>query len=200
MIERIQAIFQKKAPDTRDLLQGNTIPAIAIRPSSGVRVGLSHFGYYVSAAPGVANFSHPFTPRLASNSISFSAGYVNSEFVPVIRTDAGALVPITGDDKNGVPSLTLNSDDIDGDTQQSWVCLEVTPNDDGSLDKNSLIQITHRDSPTSIDEKIGRQPLALILWNNGKPLKAYPQVWFNLRYARTTPQSAGNGLPRHFFL
>ena len=49
------------------------------------------------------------------------------------------------------------------------------------------------------DEKIGRQPLVLILWKNQRPFRAIDVTYFNLRYERVKP-APGGGIIRHYFL
>lgn len=171
-----------------------------VRPGSNSLITRTPFGTVINGRPHASAFGHPFQPFLSGTSIRFSAGYVNSEFVPIIRTKEGKNVPMTGDDKNAAPALDLDPKIVNQTLQQSWACLEVTPNNDGSLDKKSLVQIVHRNAPTSVDPKVGRQALALITWANNVPQRVYAQIWFNLKYARTTPQTVGNGIPRHLFL
>jgi len=155
-------------------------------------------GFAVAASGGGGNFQHPFKTTFTSDGMLFAAGVVNG-LMPVIKVN-GTPVPIIGDSKHAQPLLKLDSKAIDRATLQSWACIEVTPNADGSLDAKSLIEIVHRDSPFSNVATVGRQPVALILWTAAlKPGRVFPQLWFNLRYYRTNPP-AGGGAPKHFFL
>lgn len=153
-------------------------------------------GVAVSVTPGGGGFSHPWRPALGQKSLQLSLGLLNG-FTPMITTADGVVSMDPG--KGPAPALELKAKDIDPDTQQSWACLEVTANADGSVDKHSLVVIVHRSSPTSIDPKTGRQPLALILWQKGAPVRCLPQCWFNLKYYRVDPPPGG-GIVKHLFL
>ena len=108
-------------------------------------------------------------------------------------------VPISGDAKNAQPILLLTALTLGGVTvSETWACVEVMPNNDGVMDKYSKVEVVHRNAPLSASDAVGRHPLALILWNNGRPGKVFPVTYFNLRYVRTT--GANNTRKQHFFL
>jgi hypothetical protein len=167
--------------------------------------GQTPLGFYVSGKSSAGNFSHPFRPALGANFITFSKGLVDG-FEPVISEGANK-VPISGYEKHPAsPRLSLDAKDINTVTQESWACVEVTPTEDGEIAdaKGQLaagvkIEVLHRSSPTAgPNDKAGRHPLALILWNDGRPMKVFEITFFNLRYFRTSP-APGGGPQRHYF-
>lgn len=149
-------------------------------------------GFVVSGDPGTGGFNHPFSVALIGGEVTVTKGLVEG-MEPAINK-----VPISGDAKHSQPRLKLNPSDVN-EKGESWVCVEVTPYEDGKLDAKSLIEVVHRRTPFRADEKVGRHPLALILWDAEKPRSVFAVTYFNLRYYRTTP-APGGGARRHFFL
>ncbi len=162
------------------------------QPGRGTRLTINSLGQCVSVATPAASFAHPFTPSLATKSISFSKGLVDS-FEPTIKK-----IPISGADGVPQPALLLDPKNANANGE-SWACLEVEPNDQGVLTKDSRLEVVESNNPVSIDPKVGRVALALIVWRNQRPYRAFPIVYFNLRYQRVLP-AAGDGAARHFFL
>ena len=185
---------------TATAVQGAKASAAAqqLRPGPGTLITKTPFGFSISGRSRGANFHHPFTPFLVTDTkpgIKFSRGIVTGDVS--VEPKIGD-VPISGDAKHAQPTLFLDVNDIDAKTQQSWACVEVTPNDAGHLDKDSKVVIVHRNSPISADEAVGRHPLALILWSNGKPGRVFELTFFNLKYVRTS--GTGNTRKTHYFL
>lgn len=179
--------------------------AMALQPRPGANALLSQtpYGYVISGKPQSGRFAHPFKSSLQGGKVGFvrvAKGLVDI-FEPVIRVD-GKKVPLSGDATHLTPVLKLTP--LDGEARsdgsvETWVCVEVTPDEDGAVSKESLIEVVHRDSPKSNDPDVGRHPLALILWAKKEPRKLFQITYFNLRYYRTNPPE-GAGIPHHFFL
>lgn len=161
-----------------------------LRPGVGTLIGNTPLGFFISNPRSGMSFNSPFRPVLMGNSVRFAFGVVDG-FEPTIGGK-----PISGGGGALPPMLELRTSEISS-TNESWAVLEVTPNADGVLDKNSKIEIVHRNSPTGQSTTIGRQALALIVWRNKLPVAVWPQVFFNLRYQQTKSATAG---VRHFFL
>jgi hypothetical protein len=164
-----------------------------MNPSAGTgsRLSLTPFGYVYSGAARTQSFNHPWRPLLGRNEIQIGRGLVEFHEPKI------GEVPIGGDDKHPAPSLKLDPK-IATKEDESWVCVEVTPNDKGFIDNKSIIVIAHRSSPIYSAGNYGREAIVLILWKDGIARLAFPLVYFNLRYERSTP-APGQGPPRHFF-
>ena len=151
-------------------------------------------GFSISNPNTGMSFNHPFRPILvgAGNGagLRFVKGVVDG-FEPTING-----IPISGISGALAPSLKLTG--VTSKTKESWAVLEVTPNARGVLDTESKIQIVHSLAPGGmLAGVVGRQALALIVWNNGTPVMAWPLVFFNLHYVRQTSTTEPT---RHFFL
>lgn len=161
------------------------------RPGAGVRLTANEAGFAFSVPTAPGRFAHPFTPLLGGSSLKFSRGLVDGRDVTI-----GAL-PLEG--RAQQPSLKLTADKATA-AGESWAVLEVEPDDaTGVLLPTSRREIVHSDTTTSLERTLGRWPIAMILWANGKPLRALPIVWFNLGYQRVIP-GPGAGPVRHLFL
>ncbi len=160
-------------------------------PGAGTRLTANELGYAVSMDAGNARFPHPFKPALSGFRLKLSRGLINEEFEPKIGT-----VPIGGLTGQKQPALTLRFDVAKAN--ESWICVEVEPDDQGELIATSRIEIVHTNAPRSIDPKIGRGALAQVLWRNQRPFAVFEIVDFNLRYERILP-APGGGAVRHFF-
>jgi hypothetical protein len=166
------------------------------RQSPGVLLKMTPQGYTQAPAnKGGGSFNHPFRPLLSGDKLRFTRGLV-SGFEPTI---GDGKIPISGNSKNPPPALQLKPEDMDEETQQSWACIEVTPDKDGVISKADQIRLVHRKTPGDFFGTVGTQPLALILWRDKKPIRAIDLVWFNLRYMSVQP-APGRGGRRHFFL
>lgn len=171
------------------------VRALRLLPGTGVQLTDTPLGTAISASAAAASFSHPFTPALSGNVLTFSKGLVNN-----VEPEIGGT-RISGDAGSGTPApgLVLDGAEMDAKTLQSWACVEVAPRADGTLDPEVAPVVAHRSAPTSADPALGRHPLVLILWQAGAPSRAVEVTYFNLRYVRRTP-GAGQGLAQHFFL
>ena len=106
-------------------------------------------------------------------------------------------VPIGGDTKNPQPTLKLDVSLVDH-LKQSWICLEVTPDNDGKLDEKmatSRVEVRQWGGPIKIDGPAGRTPLAMLLLVNNS-WRVLQIAMFHFRYE--TVQTS-NGPRRHFF-
>ena len=171
------------------------VKALRLLQGRGIQLMDTPQGTAVSAANGAGNFAHPFAAALSGSTMTFSKGLLNG-LEPVI---GGTPVSGNPDDGTPAPALTLDPAQMDGATLQSWACVEVSPKADGTLDPAVPPVVVHRSTPTSTNPALGRHPLALILWQAGRPSRVFEVTYFNLRYVRTTP-GAGRGLAQHFFL
>jgi len=190
--------------------------AAPARPQPGANSLLAStpFGFVISGSPsGGASFAHPWKPSLVGrDGVRLAKGVVIAEsgagFEPVI-TEGGRAVAISGDAvrKLAQPTLRL-ARSVATEQLESWVCLEVTPAEDGTLAdakgamrKGVTIEVVHRFAPTLSGHTTGRHPLALIVWSSSGssgPGRIWPITFFNLRYHRTSP-APGQGAPQHLF-
>lgn len=163
------------------------------RVGSGTRLVVNAMGYAHSVPKRGATFDHPFRPTLAGLNLRLSLGIVDT-FIPQIDDQ-----PMNGANGQAAPLLELDIADVNPDGT-SWCVLEVVPNAQGNLDKDSRIELIHTgDASKSTIPALGRKPITLLLWRGSRPVQAIPAVRFNLNYLRVLPQ-AGNGVVRHFFL
>lgn len=186
----------------------------AARPQPGVNSMLAStpFGFVISGAPsGGMSFAHPWRPALVGrDGVRLAKGVVitvglASGYEPTI-IEGGKATPISGDAAKRIAQPTLRLDRaVATKGLESWVCLEVTPLKDGTLNDKSgalaagaKIEVVHRNAPTLFGQATGRHPLALIVWSASGPARIYPVTFFNLRYHRTTP-APGKGSAQHLF-
>jgi hypothetical protein len=180
-------------------------PAPPPRPGANTRITSNALGFALSTPTVGQVFNHPFRPTLASGSITFRLGTVQSLagsaiIEPKIKID-GQLVPMSGKNGNTFTPLDLggvkpNSDSV------SWAALEVHPDDaTGELNKDSKVEIIHTLSPISHVRTYGRCALAMIVWSGRVPTRVFAMIHFNLRYLRILP-NAGTpvGVTKHLFL
>jgi hypothetical protein len=164
----------------------------ATRPGFGLRLTVNALGtLYSTIAPAPA-FDHPFRPTLGRDGVRFQLGLVE-QLEPKIGD-----VPISGDARQDQPALSLKAS-VANQNGESWAMLEVEPNDVGLLTPKSRIEIVHTGDPSlSHALQLGRQPIALILWQDQQPVRAIAITHFHLRYARMA--LPGGGGTRHYFL
>lgn len=189
-----------------------TPPAPRPQPGVNSRLASTPFGFVISGAPsGGASFAHPWQPALVGrDGVRLAKGVIlsdglNAGYEPTI-TEAGKVLPISGDAAKKLPQPTLRLDRaVANDQLESWICVEVTPLKDGKLSdakgalaKGVLIEVVHRDAPTLRGKDTGRHPLALVTWSTKGPARIWPITFFNLRYHRTTP-APGRGAAQHLF-
>jgi hypothetical protein len=189
-----------------------TLAAPRPQPGTNSLLASTPFGFVISGAPsGGASFAHPWMPSLVGkDGVRLAKGVVMSDglaagFEPVI-TEGGKEIPISGDAVKKLPQPTLRlASSVATEQLESWVCLEVTPAEDGKLaDAKGAplagvkIEVVHRNAPTLTGKPTGRHPLALIVWSASGPARIWPITFFNLRYHRTSP-APGHGLAQHLF-
>lgn len=135
-----------------------------VSPGHGTRVFSyrNHISISAVRAPG---FTGAFSCHFNGGKIQVGFGLIN-EFEPLIGKR-----PISGRDKNGdmhpdgPPYLTLDIDEYDSEGR-SWICIEVTVDDDGRIivDEDELpsVKIVQRSRLTSADDKVGLHAIALL--------------------------------------
>jgi len=164
-----------------------------IQPGTGTLIGSTPLGFFVSNPSSGMSFNHPFRHVLVGTDsgagIRFALGVVDG-FEPQIDGQ-----PMSGSSGALPPVLKLQG--TSAATKESWALLNVTPNDQGLLDKDSKIEIVHRTSLSTNIGKVGSIPLALIVWKNKLPVMVWPLVFFNLHHIQKTSSTAA---PQHFFL
>lgn len=171
------------------------VAAPPLRPGANVLVGRNPLGMWVDGPRAGAGFSHPFTVALAGGAVRVSRGLILADlsFEPVI-----GKVPVGGDAKHPQPVLKLDDSLVDG-LNQTWVCVEVTPDADGKLDakaKKPQVVVVQRKHPIAMTGPTGRVPLALVHYKNGRP-QVFQIAMFHFRYVTSQP---ANGPRQHFFL
>ena len=166
-----------------------------LRPGANVLMGRNPLGFWVEGPAGSSDFSHPFTVLVSGDYTRVSKGLVIADIA--VEPCIGS-VPISGDDKNPQPTLKLDASLVD-DLNQSWVCVEVTPNDKGKLDakpKKPQVVVVQRAWPNAATGAAGRVALAQLFRKNDR-WQVWPIAFFHYRY--TTSQPA-KGQRQHFFL
>lgn len=162
------------------------------RPGVGTRLTLNSMGYSISAKSAGATYAHPWRPAMVSRGVQLAMGLVDGRQATIKG------VPIGGSPGVAQPTLTLDPQ-IANANGESYVCVEVHPDKDGSLPADSPIEVVHMNDWRSLDPNVGRAPLCLVLWKNNQPFRVVAIAMFHLRYARVLPPP-GAGAVRHLFL
>jgi hypothetical protein len=164
-----------------------------IMPGRGVRPTVNEVGMALSAPTGGGKFGHPFMPSLFSGAVSFAKGLVDI-YEPTIGgrriSDSRARLKLDPAkvNKNG----------------ESFVLIEVEPDAESEQGKQGILTPTARvemvqdAEPDLFSETIGRQPVALIIFKGKTAIRAFPILFFNVRYERVKP-APGGGRVRHLF-
>lgn len=164
-------------------------PVPPLRAGHNVRLGRNPLGVWLEGPSGGADFRHPFTVHTAGNSARVSHGLVLGNIV---------IEPWIGSKPASAPGVKLKlSPERVNERGETWVCVEVTPREDGTLDaeqKEATVEIVQRDHPIVTVGATGRAPLAMLVYRDGRA--ALHQVaMFHFRYE--TAVSAGQR--KHFF-
>ncbi len=162
----------------------------ALRPGAGLLMGKNKLGMYVDAPRGSVDFRHPWLVSLAGNAVRIGRGYVLAETAVEPRIQG---VPISGDTAKAAPVLELDAELIN-DLKESWVCLEVTPDEEGKLGEESSVVCVQRSTPFVTVGETGRTPLAALI-REGTRWAVWQIAHFHFRYTTSTTD-AGR---RHFF-
>ena len=158
-------------------------------PGHGTRLTINDIGYAYNA-PVVGNkFRHPFRPSLGPDVLKFSPGLVDV-FTPKLgtlkMTEAQAVLKLDAGKVNKAG--------------ESWAVLEVEANETtGVLDAKSRIEIVQLAEVNLHDPKVGRQPLALLIYKGKTVVRVFSITMFNLKYLLVKP-APGGGSERHLFL
>ncbi len=166
-----------------------------LRPGAGLRMGSNPLGKWIEGQPGGANFSHPLTVTVTSDAARISYGLILSNVA--VQPRIGNVL-ISGDANNPQPFLKLSKTAINH-LNESWICVEVTPDADGKLDaegKKSKVEVVQRESPLVTQGKTGRAPLALIVLTNGR-WQVYQVAMFHYRYETSR---LADGTRKHYLL
>ena len=162
-----------------------------LMPGAGTRLTANSVGTALNAPSSGPRIALAFKPSLSAAGIRFSRGYV-ADRMPTIQG-----VPIVPRDGRPQPALPLDFG-IANEFGESWVCVEVHPDEKGELPPKSAIEIVHRRQPRALSKILGRAPLCLIVWREKKPVQVHQIVHFNLGYVRVLPPD-GAGAVRHPF-
>ncbi len=172
------------------------------RGGVGTQLASTPFGFVISGAPGGGgSFRHPFQVSAMGNAgVRIARGLVDG-LEPRI-----GKVPISGEAGKNLPPPVLVLDRAVANARgESWICVEVTLTDEGKLAaeegglaEGAQLVAVHRGEPTLVG-KVGRHPLAQVVWGAKGPARIFQATSFNLRHARTQP-APGQGPMRHFFL
>lgn len=165
------------------------VPEAVLRPqlSAGGRLQVSTLGFSFTPEAGGTRWPHPWKPSLSGRTLRIARGIVDGLWTPQI-----AGKPMT-------EALLELKPEVQNEKGESWAALEVEPNKDGLLDQDSRVEIVHTKEGRSVDPKVGRWHLCLILWNGQAAQQVLPIAMFNPRYERFQPE-AGQGAVRHLFL
>jgi hypothetical protein len=166
-------------------------PAKATPPMPGVgaRLTANEFGFSYEVPVRSGRYAHPWKPALNGARLTLSYGIVDG-YPP--KVGEVKLSP------TGVqPAIALDAG-VANAAGESWICLEVMPEEDGMLIETSERRLVHTKETRSLDPKLGRCPLVQILWRGGQPFRAFEIAYYNLRYGRVMPPTGG-GAVRHVF-
>ena len=157
-------------------------------PGHGTRLTINDIGYAYNAPVVKKNFRHPFRPSLGPDLLKLSPGLVDV-FTPKLgslkMTEAQAVLKLDGGKVNKAG--------------ESWAVLEVEANALGVLDAKSRIEIVQLAEVNLHDPKVGRQPLALLIYKGKTVVRVFSITMFNLKYLLVKP-APGGGSERHLFL
>lgn len=162
------------------------------RPGTGTRLTIAGSDFIYSAKPASASFAHPFRPALGGGGVRLARGLVEFR-EPTIKG-----VKIGGEQGKAQPVLKLDAATANA-KGESWVCVELHPDDHGAIPADSEIEIVHSRQTGSVEKDRALCPLVMILWRNRRPVQAFAIVHFNLRYARVLPPGGAIGAVRHVF-
>lgn len=170
-------------------------PAPPFRVGTGMRMGQNPLGSWVEGPGGGSDFTHRFlvTASGAKARVSFGLVLANISVEPLIGS-----VPISGGDSRRQPTLRL-SPSLVNSKDESWVCVEVTPDSEGKLDvksETSKVEVVQRDEPFLTEGNTGRAPLALLVYKKAR-WQVFQIALFHYRYQTSHP---AGGFRKHFFL
>ena len=160
-----------------------------------MRAGTNSLGMWLEGPANNSDFRHPFLVTATSSVARVSSGLILAEsgIEPVI----GGKALVDG------PTLKLSSSLVNSQ-QESWVCVEVTPDSegkvagaDGKLLDGALVAVVQSASPYATTGPKGRVPLALLFYGAGRTPLVVQIAMFHLRYETNQP---AEGPRRHFFV
>lgn len=160
-----------------------------LRPSGNLHMGSNPLGMWLDVPRAGADFRHPWLVRAGSGRARVGVGYVVNEMGAAEATMEGGVKLSS----RPAPFLTLDPELVN-DQNESWVCVEVAPDDDGGLGEGSLVECVQRPTPYVTTGTKGRAPLALLLWVSGR-WQVWQVAFFHFFYT-TTVTAEGR---KHFF-
>lgn len=160
-------------------------------PGSGLLVQSNPMGASFSL-PRPPVFGPPFTVALGSNSVTISRGTVEGK-EPMLNG-----VPISG--AGGPQPVLVLDPSIATAAGESWIVLELVPNAQGRLDDQSNLTIAHRNQSLSADDQLGRQSVAMVLWQQRVAVRVVQVLEFNIAQYQRVTLPAGMGPARHLFI
>ena len=178
-------------PSPEEGRRGAASLPVRLQPGAGTLLSLNAMGASIGAQRKAGKYPHPFKPSLNALGVRLSHGLIEG-YPPTIGGE-----PIGGGPGKEPPMLRLDAA-VANEAGESWVCVEVVPDKDGALTRESPRVIVHTREPRSLAMELGRCPLVQILWQKKRPWRAFEIVHFNLRYARVLPPQ-GAGAVRHVF-
>lgn len=162
-----------------------------VMPGSGTLLAATPLGHTVSAAPAGGKWNHPFKPTLYGAGLRFALGLVDG-----IEPTIGG-VPISGGPGGAKqPTLAIEAGTANA-AGESWACIELQTDEKGDLAEGSAIEIVHRGEPFVSRGPVARHPVAVVLWKNGRPMRALAVTHFNLRHVAVRLPA---GFYQHYFL
>jgi hypothetical protein len=160
--------------------------AASVRAGTGVRATVSMLGNAYTGPSNGASYPHPWKAALGGLTVRLATGLIEGREAKIgkKRLSEGAVLPLD-------PTKI-------SEAGESWICVEFAPNADGLVDAKTDIQLRQTKEVRSLDEKLARCAIAMVLWQ-GKQVAFLQQiVHFNLRYKRVKPP-AGQGVVEHVF-
>lgn len=177
--------------------------ALRPQPGCGTRLAKTPLGFSYSTPQRNGRFPHPFRPFLGPQGLTLTRGLVIAD-LGIEPTIGG--VKISGEAKKAQPRLKLDAADLgpDWDGAESWAVVEVTPTIDATgaatFTEETPVVVKHSARPTRSGALSGTHPLALILWESGRAVRAVAITMFHLRYYFQAAPADGVGGPKHFFI
>lgn len=169
-----------------------------LRPGANLRLGRNRLGAWFDGPGSTGDWRHPWLVTVSGKSVRVAPGLLLAETAVEPRINGAVL---SGGPGGQVPVLTLDDGAINL-SDESYVCLEVTPtaegkltDQDGTLLDAVRIEVVERPSPYLHSGDVGRTPLAMIFHGAGTP-RVTQVAMFHLRYE--TNQAEGQQR-RHYF-
>lgn len=171
----------------------------AATPRAGAGVLLTvnpAMGFSFNAPRKSESFRHNFRPFLSALGLRISFGTVGAIEPTIGDTPATKNTPAAKGARMSQSILKLNPSEVNADGE-SWACVEVEPNEQGLITAKSRVEVIHTKEPNDFTPKRAREPLVLIVWRKGNPVRIEAIRQWCMQYYRIQESAT---FYRHVFL